>query len=297
MFKSFLFVMGLGLMINVWGQTPTEQQANQNHDLDTITRVLPTGTTQMIYSVRKGTQIREGFFHSFHPNGTIAVKGAYQNNKMTGIWHFWYENQKPWKTCEYVDDMEHGHCQTWNEQGVLLSDNHYQHGNFEGEQKTFTPQGSPESVEQWKDGKRDGVLKLWDQGVLVREFHYRAGRLDGAGLIYYPNGSIKAEMGFHNSLPDGVMRQYDQQGGLLQETHYLRGFKQGRHRRWANAKLIEDHVYEQDRCVQGCSTPVSKQIAQKNQPAVPPKAPSAPAKPRKGRFPLYKTTISESWSW
>lgn len=221
--------------------------------LDTIAELVP-GTKQLStwYTVEKGTKIRTGLYESYHPNGQKAHEGHYIEGKLNGPWKSWYPNGQAWKDLVYKNDMEEGTVREWNDKGILLSENNYKAGEFDGHQLIYNDDGSPQSEETWGNGKLNGIARLWENKVLVRQLSYVNGRLDGNLKIWWPNGTPKAEMPFMEGHPHGIVKNWDEKGNLTQEGQYVKGARTGFQRRWENAVLVEDQMWEADVCIKGC---------------------------------------------
>lgn len=221
--------------------------------LDTVKQFYSASEQiSMIYTVQKGTKIREGAIQSFHPNGTKALEGTYIKGKLNGPWKSWHANGKPWKEMSFKDDLEDGLSQEWDPRGILLNENNYKAGEYAGTQKTFTADGKPEMEETWMNGKLNGVVRMWESGILIRELFYKNGRLNGLLRAWWSNGNPKAVMTFSDGKPNGMVRNYDELGKLTEEGHYILGERNGTLRRWENGMLIVDQVWEKDICKKGC---------------------------------------------
>ena len=53
--------------------------------LDTIKEFYPDSTLSRVYTVQKGTDIREGASLSYHPNGKLAIEAPYKAGKLDGV--------------------------------------------------------------------------------------------------------------------------------------------------------------------------------------------------------------------
>ena len=103
-------------------------------DLDTV-RVSDGNVLQELYTVKKGTQIREGNFVSYYPNGRVGVEAEYKNGKLEGVYRSFYGNGSPWQEIHYANGEEHGESKTFYENGKLKSLDVYALGLLDGVSK------------------------------------------------------------------------------------------------------------------------------------------------------------------
>jgi len=160
-------------------------------------------------------------------------------------------------------------------------------GEYEGLQKTYGEDGSPESEETWSAGKLNGVVRLWENKILTRELWYKDGRLDGNLKIWWPNGKPKAEMAFQDGRPNGMVRNYDDAGVILQEGEYFKGAKNGKQRLFEKGVMIHEEEWALDQCKTGCATPSSSSSA---------RSVSAPATSSSANKPSSSATVQSSSS-
>ena len=73
--------------------------------LDTIKEFYPDSTLSRLYTVQKGTDIREGVSLSYHPNGKLAIEAPYKAGKLDGVFRSYYVNGKLWQTVGYKDGV------------------------------------------------------------------------------------------------------------------------------------------------------------------------------------------------
>ena len=52
--------------------------------LDTVRILGASGAPQEIYTVQKGTTVKEGRFISYYPDGKVGVESTYRNGKLDG---------------------------------------------------------------------------------------------------------------------------------------------------------------------------------------------------------------------
>ncbi len=70
---------------------------------------------------------------------------------------------------------------------------------------------------QFKNGKRDGLWKLYVDGVLWCEKSMKVGVEHGMTKTYFPNGNLMKEVPYVSGHVQGTYRQYDENGKLIAE--------------------------------------------------------------------------------
>lgn len=154
--------------------------------LDTIKEFYADSSVSRIYTVQKGTDIREGIAYSYHPNGKVAIEAPYKNGKLDGVFKSYYDNGKVWQTIGYKNGIEEGVSTVYFENGVK------------------------KSKEVYRDGVLDGMTEEWDdKGKLRRKLPYVRGQLHGVAKVFDNLGSLKEEMTLDHGLRHGAYRRYD----------------------------------------------------------------------------------------
>ena len=163
--------------------------------LDTIKEFYSDGTPSRLYTVQKGTDIREGVAVSYHPNGKVAIEAPYKDGKLDGVFRSYYENGKRWQTIGYRAGIEHG-----------ISTDYYDNG-------------MKKLREVYKDGVLDGMSEEYNErGLVWRKIPYVAGRIHGVARVYDELGVLKEEMTFENGLRNGPYRRFKLGVKVLEAT-------------------------------------------------------------------------------
>ena len=166
--------------------------------LDTIREFYADSSLSRLYTVQKGTDIREGVAYSYHPDGKVAIEAPYKNGKLDGVFKSYYDNGKVWQTIGYRDGIEEGFSTTYFENGVK------------------------KSKEIYKNGILDGLTEEWDdQGKLRRKLPYVRGQLHGVAKVFDDLGGLVEEMTFEHGLRHGAYRRYNR-GVMVLEAVFER---------------------------------------------------------------------------
>ena len=128
--------------------------------LDTIRENFPDGSVSRVYTVQRGTDIREGVAVSYHPNGKVAIEAPYKGGKLDGVYRSYYENGKPWQTIGYRDGIEHGVSTDYYDTGIKKLREVYKNGILDGMSEEFNDRGLVWRKIPYVDGRIQGVAKI-----------------------------------------------------------------------------------------------------------------------------------------
>ena len=180
--KIFLFV--LLLTLSLFAATD---------ELDTVRVQAASGTLQEIYTVQKGTKIKQGKFTSFYPDGKVGVESHYVNGNLDGVFKSYYANGKLWQEIHYAAGIEHG------------------------ESKTYFENGNLRNLEVYKLGIPDGLSKEYNEnGTLRAEFPYEKGHVNGTARMYDANGMLTEDLEIVNGIRECVYHKYNK--GIVVHT-------------------------------------------------------------------------------
>ena len=194
--KLFLMIF-LCIVTGCTAQTvPLTGSSEISVALDTVKTTYDDGQVSRVYTVLKGTDVREGLALSYHPNGKLAVEAPYKNGKLDGVFRSYYENGKVWKTIGYRNGIEEGFSISFHENGVRAL------------------------RESYKAGILDGTSEEWNEkGVLVRRIPYEKGQIHGRAQVFDELGALKEEMTFERGIRNGMYRRY-QKGVMTMEAEF-----------------------------------------------------------------------------
>ena len=86
----------------------------------------------------------------------------------------------------------------------------------------FYEEGKPREEFVMKDGKLDGIFKLWDtNGRLIEESEYENNLLNGVQKSFYSNGNVKMEVSYVNGQKSGPTKSWYKNGNQSSETEFL----------------------------------------------------------------------------
>lgn len=153
--------------------------------LDTVRTTYDDGRVARIYTVLKGSNVREGVALSYHPNGTLAVEAPYKNGKLEGVFRSFDANGKLHETIGYRDGEE------------------------EGISTIFYSNGKRKSREIYHRGVLNGMSEEWfENGNLRRQIPYENGQIHGVVKFYDEMGLLAEDMNFVHGIRNGTYHRY-----------------------------------------------------------------------------------------
>lgn len=104
---------------------------------------------------------------------------------------------------------------------VMIEETFNSKGELEGERKVFYPNGQLAEMQHYKNGKLDGVSKMYAQndGKLINEYTYVNGELHGPAKSYDDSGQIVAEGNYRHDKQHGIWKFYEN-GQLKEEKDF-----------------------------------------------------------------------------
>lgn len=153
--------------------------------LDTVRTTYEDGRVSRIYTVLKGTDVREGASLSYHRNGKLAIEVPYRNGKIDGVMRSYDENGKLHETIGYLEGEEEGYS------------------------TIYYPNGKKKNRESYRRGILNGVSETWDEnGKLRRQIPYENGQIHGVFKAFDEMGLIQEDMSFVHGIRNGAYRRY-----------------------------------------------------------------------------------------
>jgi hypothetical protein len=102
----------------------------------------------------------------------------------------WTNGQKRYERT-YVNDMEHGLDQWWNENGQKVYECTYVNGNINGLQQRWYENGQKQSECTYVNDKQHGLSQWWyANGQKESEYTYVNGVIHGIAFYWNPDGTL-----------------------------------------------------------------------------------------------------------
>jgi|SRR5690554_1445321 len=191
--------------------------------------------------------LRQGKWQKSHPNGRLAYKGFFRDDKPIGKWIRYYEGGQIKARIEYVGlsdsavavlydqfgrKMAEGSYLKEKREGVWqifsenrkISEETYVKGRRHGTSRKYYPSGEVLEVTEWANGIQEGTHKiLYKNGNPFLQCKYTGGKRNGLCVSYKENGRVELEAYYTNNLRDGEWKYYDNNGGLSYTLEYKNG--------------------------------------------------------------------------
>lgn len=154
--------------------------------------------SKLIYS-DDGTEANATFYH---PNGYIASKGKYINQKKEGKWQFYSSIDK----------------------GYLVSEEYYSGNIRNGTSIKFYPDSTvAERVSYINDIKEGPWIQYYPNGAICLKSNYANGKVNGKYEVWFENGQIEFSGQYKDDARDGLWYIYNKDGSLKYKLEYKGG--------------------------------------------------------------------------
>lgn len=154
----------------------------------------------------------------YHPNGNIASRGKYVNQKKTGKWQFFSAMTK----------------------GYLISEDIYSGDLRNGLSVKFYPDSTmAEKVNYVNDVKQGEWTKYYPNGSILLKSYYVNGNIDGKFETWYEDGKIEYSGQYKNNARDGEWLFYNQDGTVKYKIKYTDGITEDRQMDIDESKILD----------------------------------------------------------
>jgi antitoxin component YwqK of YwqJK toxin-antitoxin module len=130
----------------------------------------------------------------YHPNGNIASKGIYINQKKEGKWQFFSTVTKDLLICEefYSANMKNGQSVKYYSDSTIAEKVTYINNLRQGEWTRYYPGGARCLKSNYLNDKIDGRFEVWfENGRIQFSGQYKNDTRDGIWFIYNDDGTLK----------------------------------------------------------------------------------------------------------
>lgn len=162
----------------------------------------------------------------FYPNGKVKIEQFYQGMFL------------------------HGPSKFFSQEGKMLAQAWFVHGQQQGKMLTYYLSGQAHSVQRFRDGQKQGKQEFfYPDGILKTSLSYLSGclhsEIESACRLYHPNGQLAREQYFINGQLEGVERIWNEYGQLEIEVEYCHNRPVNRTRQWhPNGQLACEIIYD-----------------------------------------------------
>jgi antitoxin component YwqK of YwqJK toxin-antitoxin module len=177
---------------------------SDNHPVGEFRRYYKDKTIKSV--LRYSNNGREADAILYHPDGNMASRGKYVNQKKEGKWQFFSDGG-----------------------GYLIYEERYSNNLRNGQSVMFFPDSSvAESVNYVNDIKHGPWIRYFPDGSVFLKSNYDNGRIDGKFEVWFENGSIQYSGQYKNDARDGLWLIYNSDGSLKYKMEYVDGITNDR---------------------------------------------------------------------
>lgn len=176
----------------------------------------------LIYEGNFKDNVPVGEFKYYHPNGklksiTFFVQGVHEVR--TTIFH---PNEKKASEGVFMDQLKHGEWKYWDQDGTLITVENYKNGKKDGVWQVYSSEtGILLEESNYIDDKLHGTAKtFYIDGVPCTVENFVNGQRNGLAESYYIDGKLSIKGVFHEGLKLGIWNYYDQNGKLRKVIDY-----------------------------------------------------------------------------
>jgi len=155
-----------------------EIAAFKNNQLNGERRLYNDSTKQLIIIENYKNNNFEGEYLSYHLNGVLKQKGQYLDNKMSGLWNYYYTDGSLKETVHFENNTENGPYKAYHENGQLKAEGQYENEKRQGTWKVYHPNGVLEEAANYIDDWEEGLIEVFDStGKKIKAITYKQGRV------------------------------------------------------------------------------------------------------------------------
>lgn len=176
----------------------------------------------LIYEGNFKDNVPVGEFKYYHANGklksiTFFVQGVHEVR--TTIFH---TNEKKASEGVFMDQLKHGEWKYWDQDGTLITVENYKNGKKNGVWQVYSSEtGILLEESNYIEDKLHGTAKtFYIDGVPCTVENYVNGQRNGMAESYYIDGKLSIKGVFHEGLKIGIWNYYDQNGKLRKMIDY-----------------------------------------------------------------------------
>ncbi len=170
---------------------------------------------------------RTGIWRKNYKSGNLRYTGEFVNGKEKGTFKF-YDNRRmvkgPSVIKEFSLNSDIANVKFFTEKGKVKAEGKMKGKHRIGQWKYYFINRKPLSIENYKDGKLDGILKnFYSNGNLTNEVTYINGIKNGISKTYAEDGKLIEKVTYKNGILNGYAEFYDLKGKLLEKGTFING--------------------------------------------------------------------------
>lgn len=182
-----------------------------------------------IFNQRDNSYRKQGFWRKKYPNGKLAYKGYFKDDKPRGIFTRYHEDGTLLAEMVFNNTGNKAQVKLYYSGGYkVAAEGAYLNEKKDSTWKYFAPDKRLVFQENYKNGIKHGdYITYYKSGAVYEVIPYVNGEIEGDMRQYYPNGQIKTEWTLLNGKQNGKIRSYFSDGTVRVEGNYKDGIKHG----------------------------------------------------------------------
>ena len=173
---------------------------------------------------------KQGHWIKKYPNGNVMYDGFFRNDKPTGEFRRYYENNILKSHMIFNSDGAEANTTLYYPNGFIASSGKYVDQLKEGKWQFFSPttKGKIVSEEEYLHNKRNGLSVIfYPDSTIAEKVYYKNDIKNGEWLKYYPDGALNLKTFYVNGKLDGTFEAFFNNGKPEFLGRYKNDLKEG----------------------------------------------------------------------
>ena len=190
---------------------------------------------------------KQGTWVKKFENGQERYRGEFKDDKPVGTFFYYYEDGAKSSEVVYVgQDGSSSTAKFFHKNGTIMGEGKYLNQQKDGEWKYYDDQSMLSSIDNYKNGKLNGMNKVFFlNGNVAAEIPFIDGLKNGDFIEYFSDGIIKMQGTYQDNTYTGKYLQNYADGKLMVEGEYKAAVKDGLWKYFADdGRLKAQQVYE-----------------------------------------------------
>ena len=168
-----------------------------------------------------------GYWEYFYESGHPKMRGTLRDNANHGEWEYFYENGKLQMKGEVYDSLRQGDWQFYFESGELKSEGTFEDGKKTGNWRYYYEDGPLRSLEVHQNDSLE-YTEFYESGNVRLEGLKVGGQNTGLWVSYYEHGVTRSEGMYKSGERHGPWKFYHENGKLSSVGDFLEGSTVGK---------------------------------------------------------------------
>ncbi len=190
---------------------------------------------------------KNGLYTEYYEDGNKSQEGNYVNDLKDSEWKSWYKGNIYSSLNQYGNGKKHGVQKYWYNNGQLMQQQNFDDDKLVYDWKWFD-NGRPHSFEYYENGLKDGTFRTYadpresSDTLPISVDNYSNGKREGLHSAYY-HGKLSEEIFYKDDKLDGTFKKWDTNGMLGISENYVKGNRDGLCKYFNHGKCIREVIY------------------------------------------------------